>query len=81
MDVVADEYVLLVRNSRWDFKRLLFALKHTRCRPKEARTLVWDQVHEDRWVLNAHKTAYNVGKPLVIFLTNSHDDLQLPLPW
>jgi len=64
-----NEYAILMRNSRRDFKRLLFALKHTGCRPKEARTLTWDQVQEDRWVLANHKTAHKVGKPRIIYLS------------
>jgi integrase len=63
------EYKTLMRNSRRDFRVLLFALKQTGCRPKEARTLTWEQVREDRWVWNAHKTAHKVGKPRIIFLT------------
>ena len=74
-----DEYVLLMRNSRRDFKRLLFALKHTGCRPKEARTLKWSQVRDDRWVLDDHKTAYKVGKPRVIFLTKPMQRLMATL--
>lgn len=64
-----DEYKILMRNSQRDFKVLLFALKHTGCRPKEARTLTWEQVRDDRWVLAKHKTAYKVGKPRIIFLS------------
>ena len=64
-----EEYVILMKKSRRDFKRLLFALRQTGCRPKEARTLTWDQVREDRWVLPKHKTAYKVGKPRVVFLS------------
>lgn len=63
------EYAVLMWNSRRDFRRLLFALKHTGCRPKEARTLTWDQVQEDQWVLRHHKTAHKVGKPRIIFLS------------
>ena len=57
-----DEYVILMRKSRRDFKRLLFALKHTGCRPKEARTLTWDQVREDRWVLREAQDGVQGGK-------------------
>ncbi len=63
-----DEYKLLMRESRRDFRVLLFVLRHTGCRPKEARTLTWRQVQEDRWVLTNHKTAYKVGKSRVVFL-------------
>jgi len=63
------EYRTLLKNSAPDFKLLLFALKETGCRPKEARTLRWEEVHEDRWVLQEHKTSYKVDKPRVIYLT------------
>lgn len=64
-----DEYRTALRNSKPDFKRLLFSLKETGCRPKEARELRWDQVREDRWVLDEHKTVEKVQKPRVIYLT------------
>jgi integrase len=67
--LTSGEYVLLMRKSQRDFKRLLFSLRQTGCRPKEARTLQWDQVKEDRWVLGKHKTQHKVGKPRVIFLS------------
>jgi len=63
------EYRTLLKHSDSDFKTLLFALKETGCRPKEARVLRWDQVRDDRWVLEEHKTAYKVEKPRVIYLT------------
>jgi len=63
-----DEFRTLLRESRHDFKILLFALRMTGCRPKEARSLTWDQVLEDRWVISKHKTAYKTGKPRVIYL-------------
>jgi integrase len=72
-------FVILMRKSRRDFKRLLFALKQTGCRPKEARTLTWDQVQGDRWVLAKHKTAYKVGKPRVIFLSKPMQRLMVTL--
>jgi site-specific recombinase XerD len=63
------EFRSLMRNSALDFKLLLFSLQQTGCRPKEAQTLTWDKVREDRWVLTDHKTAYKVQKPRVIYLT------------
>jgi integrase len=63
------EYKVLIANSRRDFRILLFALKETGCRPKEARTLQWSQVKEDRWVLPKHKTVHKTGRPRTIFLT------------
>jgi integrase len=63
------EFRSLLKNSAHDFKVLLFALQQTGCRPKEAQTLTWGQVREDRWVLTNHKTAYKTNKPRVIYLT------------
>ena len=64
------EFRAIIKNSALDFKQLLFALKQTGCRPKEAQTLTWEQVRENRWVLLVHKTAYKVRKPRVIYLTH-----------
>jgi integrase/recombinase XerD len=64
-----DEFRSLLRASKRNFKVLLFALRMTGCRPKEARTLAWEQVLKDRWVLRQHKTARNTHKPRVIYLT------------
>jgi integrase len=66
-----DEFRALLRNSDRDFKVFLFTLRATGCRPKEARTLKWTQVQEDRWVLKEHKTVGKTGKPRVIYLTHS----------
>jgi len=63
------EFRGLLRASDKDFKVLLYALSETGCRPKEARTLRWSDVREDRWVLAEHKTAYKTGRTRVIFLT------------
>lgn len=51
------------------FRAFLYALRSTGCRPKEARTLTWSQVRDDRWVLNEHKTSRKTGKPRVVYLT------------
>jgi integrase len=53
------------------FKTFLYALWATGCRPKEARTLTWDMVREDRWVLQDHKTFHKTRKPRVIYLNAS----------
>jgi len=63
------EFKTLLRHSDRDFKVLLFALRETGCRPKEARLLRWTDVREDRWVLAQHKTAHQTGRARVIFLT------------
>jgi integrase len=59
----------MLRASDRTFKVLLFSLWETGCRPKEARTLAWDNVREDRWILPQHKTAHATGKPRVIYLS------------
>jgi integrase len=63
------EFRALLRASKHDFKLLLFALRQTGCRPKEARTLTWAQVLNDRWVLSQHKTAHAIQRPRTIYLT------------
>lgn len=65
------EYAMLMKHSRREFQRFLFALRHTGCRPKEACLLKWNQVKEDRWILDEHKTAHAVGKPRIIYLTRA----------
>lgn len=65
----AGEFKTLLRNSDKDFKALLFSLRETGCRPKEARTLRWIDVREDRWVLSVHKTLHKTGRSRDIFLT------------
>ena len=62
------EFRGMLRGSKRDFKVLLYALRMTGCRPKEARTLKWEQVLEDRWVLQEHKTAHSTNKSRVIYL-------------
>jgi integrase len=69
------EFRALLRASDRDFKVLLYSLSQTGCRPKEARTLRWTDVREDRWVLTEHKTAYKTGKTRTIFLTQSMQKL------
>jgi integrase len=63
------EFRALLRAGDKDFKVLLFSLRETGCRPKEARTLRWSDVREDRWVLAGHKTLHKTGKGRAIFLT------------
>src|SRR5947209_3496319 len=63
------EFRLLLRGEiKARFRTFLFALWATGCRPKEARTLRWDQVREDRWVLTDHKTSHKTKKPRVVYL-------------
>jgi integrase len=67
--ITEDEFRELLRHSTKDFKVLLFALRETGCRPKEARTLRWSFVRDDRWVLPDHKTVHKTDRPRVIYLT------------
>lgn len=62
---------LLKAEKKTRFKTFLFSLWATGCRPKEARTLTWDKVREDKWVLLEHKTAHKTKKPRVIYLNAS----------
>jgi integrase len=73
------EFRALLKASRRDFKTLLFALRMTGCRPKEARSLTWDQVHENRWEFARHKTAHKTQKSRVIYLTLPMKKLMLVL--
>lgn len=60
------EFRSLVRGSHATFRRVLFALRWTGCRPCELRELTWSDVHIDvgLWILRDHKTATLVnGKP------------------
>jgi integrase len=66
-----EEFRILMRHSDRDFKIFLYVLRATGCRPKEARTLKWPQVREDRWILQEHKTVGKTGKPRIIYLTRS----------
>jgi integrase len=64
-----EEFRALMRGSKHDFKALLYSLRQTGCRPKEARMLTWGQVHDDRWMLLQHKTAHKTHTVRVIYLT------------
>jgi len=74
-----EEFRTLLRHSKRDFKILLYSLKTTGCRPKEARTLKWAQVQADRWILTVHKTVHKTGRPRVIYLTASMQKLMAVL--
>ena len=63
------EFRAILKGSQREFKVLIFTLRMTGCRPKEAMCLTWDQVCDDRWVLAQHKTAHKTGKARVIYLT------------
>jgi integrase len=64
-----EEFRSLLRGeTKARFKAFLFALWATGCRPKEARTLKWTQVRDDRWVLEEHKTVHKTRKPRIIYL-------------
>jgi len=63
-----EEFRAILRASKREFKILMFALRLTGCRPKEARCLTWQQVHDDRWILPQHKTVHKSHKPRVVYL-------------
>jgi integrase len=67
-----EEFRKLMRASTHEFKKFLFTLRMTGCRPKEARSLTWEQVRDDRWVLAQHKTVGKTHKPRVIYLKHTH---------
>lgn len=73
------EFRALLRASKRNFKVLLFALRMTGCRPKEARTLKWNQVLSDRWVLPQHKTVGKTHKPRIVYLTRPMQRLMMVL--
>ena len=54
----AAEFRALLRHSDPSFRRFLFALAMTGCRPTEVRSLVWEWVDLDNgfWILSDHKT-------------------------
>lgn len=70
-----DEYRVLLRAASRPFKIFLMALRYTGARPSEVRELTWNQVHEDRWVLQEHKTVRKTGKPRVIHLSRQMKSL------
>ncbi len=69
-DYVKDEtYRRIRRAANPALKHLLFALRETGARPTELYNLTWDEVHEDQFILNEHKTAHQTGSVRVIFLS------------
>lgn len=63
------EFRTVLRAADTDFKQFLFALQQTGARPKEIRTLKWQSVMGERWVLAQHKTVGKTNRPRVIYLT------------
>jgi integrase len=63
-----DEFQTLLRGSDPTFRRFLLFLKFTGCRPGEAASMRWPDVHfqEGAVVLKEHKTAGKTGRPRVI---------------
>lgn len=61
------EFQTLLRASKRNapFRRVLIALRHTGCRPKELRTLTWDMVDLDErlWIIPKHKTITTQSQP------------------
>lgn len=64
-----EEFDLLYEHAGGPFRDFLLALHDTGARPKELRELIWDQVKEDRLILEKNKTGHQTGKARVIFLT------------
>jgi integrase len=63
-----EEFQTLLRGSDPTFRRFLIFLKFTGCRPGEAASMRWPDVHfeEAAVVLNEHKTARKTGRPRII---------------
>jgi integrase len=59
----------LLRGARRPFRLFLWALMETGARPSELRRLKWNEVKENRFVIEKHKTVKKTGKPRVIFMT------------
>jgi integrase len=70
-----DEYRALLRATDLPFRRFLFVLRCTGARPKELRTLRWEQLRDDRIVLRQHKTASKTRKPRIIYLPRPVQEL------
>src|SRR6266699_2834581 len=62
------ELQTLLRGSDPTFRRFLIFLKFTGCRPGEAASMLWADVHfeEGAVVLKEHKTARKTGRPRAI---------------
>ena len=74
-----EEYLSLIRATDGCFRAFLFALRQTGARPKELRTLTWEQVREDRLVLWEHKTDEATEAPRVIYLNEPMQKMMLVL--
>jgi integrase len=63
-----EEFQVLLRGSDPTFRRFLIFLKFTGCRPGEAASMRWPDVHfeEGTVVLKEHKTARKTGRPRII---------------
>ena len=70
-----DEFQALLRNSDVRFRRVLIALRHSGCRPKEVRSLVWEWVDLENgfWVFPDHKaiTQQRQPKPRIVPLPDT----------
>ena len=74
-----EEFSKLHGNAGGPFADFLLALRETGARPKEIRCLLWSQVEDNRWVLKKHKTAKKVGKPRVIYLSETMREMMSKL--
>ncbi len=75
-----DEYNLLLKEAKGEFKTFLYALRQTGARPKEVRTVQWKHVKTDRWVFPEHKTDEHTTKPRTVYLTPPMQKLMQKLP-
>jgi integrase len=73
------EFQTLLRGSDPTFRRFLIFLKFTGCRPGEAASMRWADVHFEQGsvVLQEHKTARTTGRPRVIPLVPTVSKLLL----
>lgn len=64
--VTDEEFRLLIQHADASLRDVLVVLRHTGCRPIEARTLIWEWVDLDRrfWILPDHKTITRQRQPL-----------------
>jgi len=74
-----DEFRQLYEYAGGPFRDFLLALYLTGARPKEIRELTWDQVREDRWILEKHKTRKATGQARQIFLPQAIRDMMVRL--
>jgi integrase len=75
--ITDEEFWRLYENAGDPLRDLLLALFLTGARPKEVRELTWDQVQEDRWVIEKHKSRKKTGQPRIIYLPEQIRDMMV----